>query len=133
LEPGRDFQPPKVSASQGESLYGLPAEDEIPLDAGQSWTDTEEDENRIRVDAANPPSAQVLIDPLSRTPCDCGPCTRHCWPELYGDTDIENDPYFVISDEINPVNELIADLDLILDGFSGRSPIAPTADLVRRI
>jgi hypothetical protein len=134
IDPAGSYQPPKVSASMGERLYGLPAEDEIPLGNSDDEIADPDLESQSRVDAALEPSAQVLDDTFLREPYDYGSYTRHCWPELYGDTDLDSDPYVVadeLTETVSPVSELLADLNQMLDDLASRPRAASPAEFVR--
>ena len=132
IDPAGTYQPPKVSASLGQPVYGLPAEDEIPLesDDDSAYTDSE---SQTRVDAASTPAEQVLNDPFTQERYEYGHCTRHCWPELYGDTDPDADPYAVLeeTDSANSVSELLADVERLLDDLAGRPRAVSPAEFVR--
>ena len=125
----------KVSASLGEPVYGVPAEDEVPLDLDADEVARPELESDSRVDAPASPVAQVVQDPLTQAPCESGPCTRYCWPELYGDTDPDAEPYAV--QEVIETPQFRLGIDCRRRTYVGRSCIgrswtASPADFVRR-
>ncbi len=132
----RVYSPSRFSASVDESTYGLPAEDELPLDpASGDEVGPPSLESESSASVPNSSGDHWIYDPLTRTPCQVGPCTRYSWPELFGDTDGESEMYEVHAVAVNEnlVSQLIADVGLSLDELLGRHQAASPADFVRQI